>query len=101
MVRDDIPGADPSRWTINPLINIRFTYMPNALTKIEHMKAQRDVAHCFELLSSVKRFSRILWQTGWETSTSLPPLHSAPCLNPPSPCIVPLDIHITFTSAAS
>jgi hypothetical protein len=42
MVRS-MPGADPSRFTLNPLIDAFFVRMSNALTQIEHIQDPRDV----------------------------------------------------------
>jgi len=50
MVRDGIPGADPSRWTLNPLIDACFIYMSNALTQIDHIQDPRNV--CSNYMSS-------------------------------------------------
>jgi hypothetical protein len=38
-----IPGADPSRFTLNPLIEACFICMSNALTQTEHIQDPRDV----------------------------------------------------------
>jgi hypothetical protein len=38
-----MPGADPSRFTLNPLINACFVRMSNALTQIEHLQDPRDI----------------------------------------------------------
>jgi hypothetical protein len=42
MVRS-MPGADPSRFTLNPLIEACFICMSNALTQTEHIQDPRDV----------------------------------------------------------
>jgi hypothetical protein len=38
-----MPGADPSRFTLNPLIDACFVRMSNALTQIEHVQDTRDI----------------------------------------------------------
>jgi hypothetical protein len=38
-----IPGGDPSRFTLNPLIDACFVCMSNALTQSEHIQDPREV----------------------------------------------------------
>ena len=50
MISNEIPGADPSRWTLNPLIDACFIYMSNALTQTDHIQNPRNV--CSNYMSS-------------------------------------------------
>jgi len=60
MIRDDIPGADPSRWTLNPLIDACFIYMSKALTQTEQIQDPCGVVAAAAEMENYHRWLRLV-----------------------------------------